>query len=1715
MLGMLFLAQSVLASVPTLGTYTYNDPAAACGVTCRESGGPVANSDFTGTVYGSNNEFINGHLATVNRNYEAFTHPDYFSTRNPAPVGALDCDIGDSQTQTWGTTGDTNMKLNYSLFCQIIIVASTNGNPPTESITTLNFTADFNRRADECIAGEKPEVGFFNCIPQDALAFTSRPILDATVNREYNYFATGEVNGGTVGLSFSIDKGTATWLTVSGSELFGTPSATDMGTYPIVITLTDNATGDAVFQRFTITVDVCRVDCNERPTAKFTVSSNRIGVGEEVIVDGSGSTDPDIGDTLSYKWTITDGGGTQRTATGVVARITFNEIGIGDITLVVNDGIDDSLAVSESIRINSFGDVTNRGPGTGGVICNGTNPVNGADGNKVQAESDYTGAGNFPLDVTRYYNSYSTKKAHLGTNWRHSYDQSIELETLVTPNQAYVFMADGSSVRFTQSATGWTPDAGVTQTLTDTATQWTVTDNNIIKTYTKVTGSNDALLNKIRNRLNTSQTLTYVDGLLNTVTDDFGRSLTFAYDTTGRLLTLTDPTGKVITYTYVNDNLDTVTYQDLTTRQYRYTNLSYPNHLTDIIDQNGKQFATWTYDLDGKANSSSHAGGANNVSIVYNADGTATFTDALGQVRTHTFSVVNGYQKLDKITGPACNVCGGRSQNNTYDVNGYRDLVTDFNGNVTDYDYSVEGLLEQLIEAQGSPEQRITQTQWDVALRVPLCVIAPRNTTHNVYTTKGQIQTETVYDTTDGVLFPDVASKDCAAITARADIASLNQRASHYTYLANGLLETIDGPRTDVQDITRYSYDIAGNVSTISNALQQITTLDNYDVHGRPQTIIDANGLITTITYDALGRRDIVTVGSEITNYDYYPNGTLNKVTLPDGSFLDYRYDDAQRLTDTYDQLGNHTRYTLSPLGNRIQTDTNDPTGALKRTQSAQYNLDNRLEKVIGAANQTTDYMAYDGNGNLEQVQDPEQNNSAFTYDALERLKTSTDALLGVTSNSYDAQDNLTSVTDPRGLITRYTFDGLGNRTQLVSPDTGTTNFTGYDASGNVLSTTDALGKTTTYQYDALDRLKLITYQDGTTTEYVYDSGVNGIGRLASISYNAGATSFAGIITDSWTYDSYGRVLTKTQTNEGVTLTTTYSYNAITGNLETETTPGGRSITYSYVDAQVNAISVDTQAVLSNIVYDPFGPPTNWTFGNGALVNRIFDKDGQLESYPESGVIMTNSYYPAGNVQSITAASATVAHAAYSYDALLRVITSDIDGATEAYDYDANSNRISQTIDLLIFSSTIDPASNQLQSRTGPPVVKDYVYDLVGNTISDGDHSYDYDARNRLISLDSNTVEYAINGQGQRIRKRGSFQLAGDLNGDGVVNFKDTLYLGKVIAGLIPATEQHDRNNDLIVGPLDVAKFKKMLFKGLDSETINFDTRFVYNSQGQLEGRYDNQGNVIEEYVWFAGQPVVILRGSQTLYIDSDHLGTPKSISGATQTVLWTWDADPYGRTLPTVDVDGNRHLVVVNLRFPGQYFDHESGLHYNFNRFYDPATGRYLESDPIGLAGGLNTYGYALGNPVNYYDPRGQAVAVGALCLVPGVGWVSCAAVAAGVAISACVYYGAQAIINYCSENNNCSLSSSGNAAGPAPYSHYEENEAYLFSPDPFGGNCKELARAIEILRAQIKWRRSDLNPNSISYGGHVTRIALLEAALRKLEQASRDICNNNKSPT
>jgi RHS repeat-associated protein len=1042
--------------------------------------------------------------------------------------------------------------------------------------------------------------------------------------------------------------------------------------------------------------------------------------------------------------------------------------------------------------------------------------------------------------------------------------------------------------------------------------------------------------------------------------------LNFIYDGSGRITQAAGPDGAIVTYAYDGpgsiltsgqapaDNLTRVTYPDGTSRTYGYNEPGHtgnysPNTLTSITDENGIRYVTYTYDAQGRAIDEIFPAvgvNTNRYQLTFGSNST-TVTDPLGTRRTYTFQTIQGVTRSTGQSQPGGSGCGPAGTAFTYDSNGNVASRTDFNGNVTTYAYDLTRNLEtRRIEASGKPEARTITTQWHPYWRQPAKIAEPKKRTTWTYNGDNNLycapQSATVPNL-DGGTRPIgvICSRTEQTTTDATGSQGLNATATGtartwtWTYNPYGQMLTANGPRTDVADVTTYTYysptdpDLGkrGQIATVTNALGHVTTLTAYDGNGNPLTVTDPNGVTTTFTYDLRQRLTSRRIGNETTTYTYDPVGQLTQVTLPDGSVTAYTYDAAHRLTGINDALGNRITYTLDAIGNRIKEDVQDPAGQPARTRSRIVDALNRLAQDIGSQGQTTTYQ-YDANGNRTRVTDPLNHSTVSHYDALNRLIGVTDPGQGQTTYGYDSQDQPIAVTDPRNLVTAYLINGLGNTTAESSPDTGLTTWT-YDAAGNETSRLDARGQIASTAWDALNRPTRRSYNDGNAVILTWDQGINGKGRLTQLEERSGSTVTGRL---QYAYDPQGRITRQTRTLGNLSHSTAYAYS--NGQLAALTLPSGKQLRFTRNGAgQITQIDLidngQTRPLIRAIAYHPFGGIKHYTDSAGQTHTRDSDLDGRTRSYTLGSTPWQLSYDSAGRIIAQMDTTNAAHSAAYGYDAQDRLTNASLPNASYGYGYDANGNRVTQSAGGNTRNNNIDGNSNRLNSLTNPS--QTFTHDLAGNRIGDAAAAYTHDARGRLVKTVSaaGTTAYQIDALGQRIRK--------------------TLTQG--------------------------------------SATVS-DTIFHYDLAGHLIGESNGAGQVQREYVWLEDTPVVVVdtvAGSTRIRnLHADHLNTPRLATDEQCKIIWRNSplTEPFGNSPPEEDPDGDGIPFTLNLRFPGQYFDRETNLHYNYFRDYDPLTGRYVQADPIGLAGGGNLFGYANQSPLSYIDSDGLNPAV-YLCVV------------------------------------------------------------------------------------------------------------------------------------
>ena len=583
--------------------------------------------------------------------------------------------------------------------------------------------------------------------------------------------------------------------------------------------------------------------------------------------------------------------------------------------------------------------------------CREGNPISAATGNKFQVETDFTAAPSTGLGLTRYYNSQDTTSSAFGKNWHSTWHHGLT----VNGNMVTVTRADGRQDAFTNNGSGvYTADPDVIDYLnrvpaTGAQTGWQVVRaDDLVEAYTLA-----GLLTTITTRAGLVTRLVYsAVNNLTQVTGPFGHTLTFTYDSTGRVVRMTVPDGGSYAYAYsATGNLASVALPSGAQRQYVYENATYPNALTGIIDENGQRFATWSYDAQGRAVTSQHAGGVELTTLTYSS-GSTSVTDARGNVHGYVLTTQFGVVKPTAVTGAPVQSAGGMAF--TYDGSGFIASSTDWDGNVTTYTHDVRGNETSRIMAAGTAQARTITTAWHPIYNLPTTITDGSRVFSFAYDAKGNLLTRT--------------------ITAPGTASTWS-----YTYNSSGQVVTATDPR---RNVTTYAYDGMGDLARITNALGQVTQFSSYDSDGRPLTIRDPNGLVTTLAYNFRGEVTSKTEAQWVTTDAYDAVGQLIRLTRPDRSFLSFAYDAAHRLTGITDSLGNRIAYTLDATSNRIAEQVSGSSGGLTWTHSYAYDAVNRLSQATGALGQTTSY-SYDPNGNLIVVTDPLANVTGAAYDPL------------------------------------------------------------------------------------------------------------------------------------------------------------------------------------------------------------------------------------------------------------------------------------------------------------------------------------------------------------------------------------------------------------------------------------------------------------------------------------------------------------------------------------------------------------------------------------------------------------------------------------------------------------------------------------------------------------------------------------------------------------
>ena len=1215
-----------------------------------------------------------------------------------------------------------------------------------------------------------------------------------------------------------------------------------------------------------------------------------------------------------------------------------------------NGGVDTSSTETFTITVMGvsitpedveFGLAANEQQGGGGLVGE---TVRILDGNVLEYRTDlqFSSPNRLGLSFKAFYNSRSDFLGALGHGWTHTYEAFLD-PAHVIGSRPYIRIMDetGRSHYFEPDGSDQYKGAFHERShvnIENSNYAWCRLDGSryLFDGSGKLTAKEDASGNRLEIAYDTN-------GRLWTVTDvASGRVLTFSYNTDGRLDHISGPTtaavadGIFVKYAYDTDqNLTAVIYADglgfndecLEYRcegfKYAYTDPNDPNNLTEKRDKAGHLINTWTYDNQDRMINSFNRDG-NGVGIQYISDDQVVVTDAYGTLRTYGLSDIGGRRRVSSMNGIAN---APYSENNVIEW-GYDDEMRlmktkSAGGTINLYeDYDARGNPETIILAADTNDERVISFTYHPAMNVPLS-----RTDVSVFQPGGTKVTIWDYDN-DSDSEPNEAPTNLLShiiergytLDAAGDIVPYEYTTS-FTYNFKGQVLRIDGPLPGTGDVTSFSYDLydsqTGDLLSIVRPMIGSTSFIGYDDAGQVGSITDVNHLTENMVYDAKGRvTEITHPDSSTSGVSYNTAGLPDSRTDEDGVTHTFEYDnDYGRLVARIDQEDNYIVYDYDDQGNMIEKDYYDPSDTLTNRkrylyQDAAHNMPGLLYKEINPDDTFTEYT-YDPEGNIASVTDPNGNTTTYDYDPLNRLIEVTQPGNIITSYTYDIHGNLASVKDALGHVTTYQYDDMGRLVSTTSPDTGTVTYT-YDAAGNLINKTDAKGITVNYLYDDLNRLNNVSFQEygslsAYNITYTYDEGQNGIGRRTGITDPSGDMTFS--------YDNRGRLVEKTSIIENISYSMSRSFTP-GGRRSSFTYPSGRVVDYLRNDCKCSVDEVSTtfngleSTLLSNVSYRPFGGMKGLNTGSGGTVAGEFDSLGRVKiSNPGTDKQRTYSYDNNGNLTSIEAPGTPLYNRTYDYDALNRLMHAEGSFGLVDYTYDDVGNRLTRVLGDETETYSYLTGNNILDKITNAESTN-YSYDANGNTTSIGEMVLSYNQNNRLIKVEKNSDilgTYVYNGMSQRIIKEAS-----------------------------------------------------------GARTI-----FHYDFDGNIIGESDPGGNFQKEYLYNGKNRIAMVdvASGEIFYFLNDRLRTPQMLTDSSNTVVWEAIYKPFGEA--NIHPQSN---VVNNFRFPGQYYDEETGLHYNYHRYYDPATGRYMTTDPLGLEGGLNLFTYVDNNPINFLDILGLA---------------------------------------------------------------------------------------------------------------------------------------------
>lgn len=1220
------------------------------------------------------------------------------------------------------------------------------------------------------------------------------------------------------------------------------------------------------------------------------------------------------------------------------------------------------------------------------------NPIDALTGNKFQQETDIQAIGDtYALRLNRYYNSQSKQLGIFGYGWRSDY----ELQLQDTNGRIDIIQADGRQYHFYKIHTT-DPKTNLTFTRYQTkdpslgyVERTNESDPNKPLWQWRLPNGKRFQFIAHRQVTETIQSGTYRYGQLLNVTENPDQANSpyweLTYDTMGRLAQVRNQTGDTLKFNYSttsyhlpkievvsksgvsqyfldrNQNLAQVISATGERTGYQYKDKDIHNLTAKLIyDEQGKSqvFAQWQYDGYDRAISSTHANGVEKVSIEYDKNTLLPksinqvfnniITNSVGEKTVYQYRSTGDDVQLSSVKGAGCATCGETNVSYEYDNAGrlIKRNQLDSQGNIIQsqsISYDSNGNIEQIAQ-QDSLSKSIWQrfeygdsrfpTKATKIIR-PSVIDGKQATTEIAYNDDGMVSqiTESGYQPTIPSRNQTVQSEKLITRTTKFFYTAINGKPQ-----LSRIEKPIGTSDSEAYEKVEFGWDAtSNNISTVSyaNGLQE--HYDYSEIAGKvlPIKHTDIDGSITSLQYDMKGNLISVHRGNQSIAIDYDDKGRPTQ----------WQNHLNQVITAQYDDSKHQVRYHSFDGQNIVQD--YDTENRIKQQQL----IDDKGQTIIAPTTWQYQFEALKENSSNQQLQaiivntplsDPivsqvmtKTSATQQKFDPQDKLLENTHKPDDIIQAKLNIQGQLEQLTLPTGNQYERLYDDFGRLVYAKEANTGE-HWVSYSLDDKPIAISNQQSKQIV-KYDGLNRpiqsstCALAKQTNCDTTTYQYDNK----SYLTTIEDNEQFTKLdyteQGLLAQEsvkfkqtssewqtqYRYDDKDRI-TQVNLPEGATLI--YEYNQFSQPINVFYQQPTTSW-WQKVIRKVNT-SYNKQPLIGQIQVDSARGILGFTHANGQTGKASYDQAGRLTHWQDGSYQSGISYNRTQQISQVTQQNQTQQ---LSYDTANRLSAVQQGANSEQYQYDNNGNRVAYQANNQQFSYQYEPSTDRLQQYQATANKVSYQYDVAGNPT-------------QIIGSDkanqTHTRQFSYTPRGQ-------------------------------IANI------HDDNHPATSYGYNYAMQRVSKTQG------NQTTRYLWQS-GLLDAEIkavDGQEKLSRRYIYLGMRPIAVIdydkdNQASVYSINTDYLGTPKQVTDKSGKVVWEATHDAFGKV-----ISEKTNQFVFNLRFAGQYDDAESGYYYNYHRYYDAKTGRYLTSDPIGLVGGLNTYNYVGQDPFGETDSSGLFV--------------------------------------------------------------------------------------------------------------------------------------------